>query len=188
MKTLIQSAKLLLLTTLLTGGLYPLLVYAAASFLFPQEKTGSIVYADGKIAGSELIGQSFDKPGYFLSRPSAAGYDAAASAASNYGPTNAKFLSELDARKNRLIERFGQGPVPADLITASGSGLDPHISVAGAYYQAAAIASERRAPPEEIKTLINGRIEGKTLGLLGQPRVNVLLLNLELDRRYGTMR
>jgi potassium-transporting ATPase KdpC subunit len=181
--------RLTLLFTVLTGLIYPGVVTALCQLVFPDKADGSLVKVNGQVVGSSLIGQNFTKPEYFQPRPSAAGndgYDAAASTGSNYGPTNQKLIDRVKAS----IEKFRKenpdhtGPVPADLVTASGSGLDPHISPASAGAQAARIARARGISVHQVQQLITENTEGRTLGLLGEPRVNVLLLNLALDQKF----
>lgn len=177
------------LTLVVTGLAYPLVMTGLAQTLFPHAARGSVVTdADGKIVGSELIGQAFTRPEYFQPRPSAAGagYDAAASSGSNLGPTSQKLHDRVRADLERLQRENpnAQGPVPAELVTASASGLDPHISPAGAIWQATRIAMARGVRDERVLSLVAEQTEGRTFGLLGEPRVNVLLLNLELDRRF----
>ena len=178
-----------LLFTVLTGLIYPGVVTALCQLVFPDKADGSLVKVNGQVVGSSLIGQNFTKPEYFQPRPSAAGndgYDATASTGSNYGPTNQKLIDRVKVS----IEKFRKenpdhaGPVPADLVTASGSGLDPHISPASAEAQAARIARARGISVEQVQQLITENTEGRTLGLLGEPRVNVLLLNLVLDQKF----
>ncbi len=176
------------LLTVLTGLVYPGVVTALGQIFFPAKANGSLVYVNGQAVGSELIGQNFSKPEYFHPRPSAAGdkgYDASSSGASNYGPTNQKLIDRVKAS----VEQFRQenpdytGPVPADLVTTSASGLDPHISPGSAEAQAARIARARGISIQQITPLIEAHTEGRTLDFLGEPRVNVLMLNLELDRQ-----
>lgn len=183
----IRSAVLLFLwLTLLTGVVYPLVMTGIAQVVFPHQANGSIIERDGKAVGSALIGQPFDDAKYFWSRPSATGpvpYNAAASTGSNYGPTNP---AQLDAVRGRVeaIKKASPdqiGPVPIDLVTASGSGLDPEISPAAAAYQVGRIAKARRLDTQKVRGLVSEHTEGRTLGVLGEPRVNVLKLNLALD-------
>ncbi|NUM79973.1 potassium-transporting ATPase subunit KdpC [bacterium] len=187
MKTLIRPALLLLLVlTIITGIIYPLLVTGIAQIVFPERANGSLIVKDGKTIGSELIGQSFDDPKYFWGRLSATGpfaYNAAASSGSNYGPTNPALFTAVQSRIDalRASDSSNTMPIPVDLVTASGSGLDPHISPAAAYYQASRIARVRGLEESEIRALIEKHIEGRQLGFLGEPRVNVLKLNLALD-------
>jgi len=175
--------------TVLIGLGYPLLVTGLAQALFHRQANGSLVQSQGKIVGSELIGQRFTKPEYFHGRPSAAGndgYDADASSggASNLGPTNQKLVDRVhaDIKKFRAESPSFTGPIPADLLTSSGSGLDPHISPASAEAQVARVASARRVAPELIAGFVAKHTEGRQWGLFGEPRVNVLLLNLDLDQ------
>ena len=177
---------LLTALTVLTGGLYPLIVTGIARALFPAEAAGSILERDGHAVGSSLIGQSFTDPGHFWSRPSATTpqpYNASASAGSNLGPLNPALLGAVKARLAalRAADPGNAAPVPADLVTASASGLDPHISLAAAYYQAARVAYARGLDVSRVRALIAAHGEGRLLGILGEPRVNVLELNLALD-------
>jgi K+-transporting ATPase ATPase C chain len=171
--------------TLLTGLAYPLAVTGLAQTLFHKQANGSLLERNGQAIGSELIGQGFAKPEYFHPRPSAAGsgYDAANSSGSNLGPTNPALADRLtkDAAQFRKDNPEYSGPIPADAITASGSGLDPEISPANAYAQAARVARARAAPKEKIDSLIAASASSRDLGFLGEPRVNVLKLNLALD-------
>jgi K+-transporting ATPase ATPase C chain len=175
--------------TLLLGVAYPLAITGICQVVFPQQANGSLVIAGDRVIGSEIIGQNFTKPEYFQPRPSAAGsdgYDATASSGSNYGPTNQKLIDRVRAS----VEKFHKenpdydGPIPADLLTASGSGLDPHISPDSAQAQAPRVAKARGVSVDQIKRLAAQLTEAPDLGLLGEPRVNVLKLNLALDRQF----
>lgn len=187
MRQALTAAILLVLLTLLTGAVYPLAMTGLAQALFPGQASGSLIVRQGAVVGSKLIGQKFTGPEYFHSRPSAAGpdgYDAASSSGSNLGPTNDKLLASVEenAKKVRTDNRLGaNAPVPSDLVTASGSGLDPDISPAAAYLQAGRIAMARGLAPEMVRGLVDGHVQGRQLGLFGEPRVNVLVLNLALD-------
>lgn len=172
--------------TILFGLAYPLVFTGLAQVLFPHQANGSLVTVNGKVAGSELIGQSFTKPEYFHGRPSAAGnngYDAANSSGSNLGPTNQKLVDRVkaDVQKFRAENPDYTGPIPADLLTSSGSGLDPHISPASAEAQVARVAKARGVTPDRIAELVAKHTEGRQWGIFGEPRVNVLPLNIDLD-------
>jgi len=188
MKTLIRPAlSLFVALTVVTGMAYPLLVTGVATLAFPDQAAGSLIVKDGKAVGSSLIGQSFSDPKYFWGRPSATGpmpYNAANSSGSNQGPLNAALVEAVKVRMQALKEADpgNASPVPVDLVTASASGLDPHISVAAAEYQAARVARVRGIAPDAVKALIARHTEGRLLGLLGEVRVNVLELNIDLDQ------
>ena len=182
------SVLILILFTVLTGVLYPLLVTGISQALFPSKANGSLIERDGKWVGSELIGQSFTSPGYFQGRPSATSpvpYNAAASSGSNLGPSNHAHLDAVHARAEVLhaADPRQSGPIPVDLVTASGSGLDPHISVQAALYQVPRVAHARGIPEVDVRLLVKATIEPREFGVLGEPRVSVLLLNLVLDNR-----
>lgn len=187
MRTQLRPAIVLLaLLTLLTGVLYPLAVTALAQAVFPAQAKGSLIVADGQVVGSTLIGQSFDQPRYFWGRLSATAplpYNGAASSGSNYGPLNSALLEAAQARIDALkaADPANSAPVPVDLVTASGSGLDPHISPAAAAYQVARVARARGLEESVVQVLVTAHTEGRTFGFLGEPRVNVLLLNRALD-------
>ncbi len=156
---------------------YPFAVWGIASPLFGKKADGSLVTKNGKLIGSELLAQKFDVPGYFWPRPSGADFATLASGASNKGPTSADLVKAIDERR----AKFGNG-APGDLLTASGSGLDPHISIEAAKFQAPRVAAERKLPIEKIIALVERLVEPRQFGFLGEPRVNVFRLNLELDR------
>jgi potassium-transporting ATPase KdpC subunit len=181
--------RMTLFFTVLTGLIYPGVVTALCQVLFHSKANGSLVEINGRVVGSSLIGQNFTKPGYFQPRPSAAGsdgYDASASSGSNYGPTNQKLIDRVKASVDKFHKDNPEysGPIPADLLTTSGSGLDPDISPASAEAQAARIAKARGLAVEQVEQLIHQNVQARTLGFLGEPRVNVLALNLELDRQF----
>ena len=183
---------MLLIFTLITGVIYPLVVTGIAQVVFPSQANGSLIMVDGKAVGSELIGQQFDDPSYFWGRISATGtfaYNAfnaenlTASSGSNYGPLNPALMDMVQARIDALkaADPDNTLPIPVDLVTASGSGLDPHISVAAALYQVHRVAAARGLSDADVQTLMDKYTEGRQLGFLGEPRVNVLKLNLALD-------
>jgi K+-transporting ATPase ATPase C chain len=191
MKTLLRPAiSLFVLLSLVTGVLYPFLVTGVARIAFPAAAGGSLIIKDGKPIGSALIGQNFSDPKYFWGRPSATApqpYNAAASSGSNQGPLNPALADAVKGRVEALhaADPGNQSPVPIDLVTASASGLDPHISPAAARYQVARVAAARKLPPEQVAALIDVHTEGRQWGLFGESRVNVLLLNLALDDQQG---
>jgi K+-transporting ATPase ATPase C chain len=177
---------ILLLLTLVTGIAYPLLVTGIAQAVFPSQSQGSLILKGGKVVGSSLIGQPFDDPTYFWSRPSATSPfadNAGSSTGSNLSPTNPDLIKAVQGRVDalRAADPGNTAPVPVDLVTASGSGLDPHISPAAALYQAPRVAKARKLPAETVRALVERHIEGRFLGFLGEPRVNVLALNMALD-------
>jgi len=183
----LRSATLmLLLLTALTGVIYPVAVTGIAQLIFPGQANGSLIMKDGKPVGSALIGQPFDDPKYFWGRPSATGpfpYNAAASSGSNLGPTNPDLLKAVADRADALrkADPGNTRPVPVDLVTASGSGLDPHVTPASALYQVSRVAKARGMPEERLRQLVADSTERRLFGLLGEPRINVLELNLVLD-------
>lgn len=176
MKTTLQSLRFVIVLTLLTGVINPLVITGAAKLFFREQADGSLVTAGGKIIGSELLAQNFEQPKYFWPRPSGADYATVPSGASNKGPTSVDLMKAIEARR----AKFGQD-APAELLTASGSGLDPHISPAGAKFQVPRIAAERKLPEEKVAALVDQFVEGPQFGFLGEPRVNVLTLNRALD-------
>ena len=186
-KNLVTAVLMTVVTTILLGIIYPLVVTGIAKALFPNKANGQLIKRDGKVIGSRIIGQPFTGPGYFYSRPSAAGnngYDAANSGGSNLGPTNQKLIDRVKQDTARLQAENPQQPVPIDLVTTSASGLDPDISPAAADFQVPRVARERSMSPDELRRLIAKHTETRQLGFLGEPRVNVLELNLDLDSSY----
>jgi potassium-transporting ATPase KdpC subunit len=189
----------LIALTLITGVAYPFAVTGIARVLFPKQSQGSLIEREGKVVGSALIGQEFKGDGYFHARPSAtvapdpndpaktvaAPYNAANSGGSNLGPTNKALVERVRSDVEKLKQENASTEVPLDLVTTSGSGLDPHISPAAAFFQVSRVAKARNMPEDSVRRLVDEHIEGRTLGLLGEPRVNVLALNLALDREAG---
>jgi K+-transporting ATPase ATPase C chain len=186
LKQITTAVLMVLVLTLLSGGLYPLLVTGLAQGLFPHQANGSLIERAGTAIGSQLIGQAFSDPRYFWGRPSATGpvpYNAGASSGSNLGPTNPALQAAIEARIAALAaaDPSNREPIPVDLVTACASGLDPHISPAAAQYQAARVARARGLDAAAVRDLVARHTEGRQLGVLGEPRVNVLALNLALD-------
>jgi K+-transporting ATPase ATPase C chain len=176
-----------LATTVLLGIVYPIVVTGLAQILFPRQANGELIRANGKIIGSQLIGQPFTSRAYFYSRPSAAGaagYDPTASGGSNLGPTNKSLLDRVSAQIKTLQPENPDTPIPADLVTTSGSGLDPDISPAAAQFQVPRVAHERGISEDEVRALVKKHTQGRQLGFLGEPRVNVLELNLDLNAHH----
>ena len=174
-------------TTILLGILYPLLITGLAQLIFPRQANGQLLQRGGVIVGSRLIGQPFSGPGYFHSRPSvagAAGYDATASSGSNLGPTNAQLIARVNGDVAKLQVENPGVPIPVDLVTTSASGLDPDITPAAAQFQIRRVAGERKIPDDAVAALVLENTENRQWGFLGEPRVNVLVLNIALDARY----
>jgi K+-transporting ATPase ATPase C chain len=189
-KEIVVALRMTVATLVLTGLVYPLVMTGLAQVLFAREANGSLVSSEGRVVGSELIGQAFTNPAYFQPRPSAAGtngYDPTSSSGSNFGVTSQKLRDRVAADLERLRSEnpHAPGPVPAELVFASSSGLDPHVSPEAARWQLPRVAAARGAAVAEIEALVRERTEDRTLGFLGEPRVNVLLLNLDLDERFG---
>ena len=182
-RNLISAVLMTLVTTVLFGLLFPLLITGLAQVLFPKQANGELLTRNGKVVGSKLIGQSFTSPGYFHSRPSGAGtgYDASNSGSPNLGPTNQALIARVQGDADRLQAENPGAAIPMDLLTTSGSGLDPHISPEAAEFQVPRIAKERGLSPDVVREAIRQHTESRQLGFLGEPRVNVLELNLTLD-------
>jgi potassium-transporting ATPase KdpC subunit len=183
-KNLLISIWYTLATTILLGIVYPLVVTGLAQVMFPKQANGELIEQNGKLVGSRLMGQPFTAPGYFYSRPSAAGtagYDPTASGGSNLGPTNKALIDRVNASVQQLQPTNPNTPVPVDLVTASGSGLDPDISPAAAEFQVPRVAKERGMSEQDVRALVAKHTQGRQFGFLGEPRVNVLELNLDLD-------
>jgi K+-transporting ATPase ATPase C chain len=185
MKNLLTAILMTVVTTVLLGLIYPIVVTGLAQVIFPDQANGSLIRsADGTVIGSRLIGQPFSSPGYFRSRPSAAGavgYDAGNSSGSNLGPTNQKLIARVSSDIERLQKENPGTAVPIDLVTTSASGLDPHISPAAAEFQVSRVARERGVSADQVRQIVAAHTEGRQFGFLGEPRVNVLELNLALD-------
>ena len=188
-KNLITAVLMTIATTVLLGIVYPLLVTGLAQLIFPKQANGGLIQGkDGVLIGSRLIGQPFSGPSYFHSRPSAAGaagYDATASGGSYLGPTNAQLIARVNGSVAKLQAENPGAAVPVDLVTTSASGLDPDISPAAAEFQIKRVASERKVPEAEVGRLVMENFQNRQWGFLGEPRVNVLALNIALDARYG---
>lgn len=188
-KQLRSAIVMTLLLCVITGGLYPGVITGLAQLFFPRQANGSLIRVNGRVVGSELIGQPFTRPEYFHPRPSAAGngYDASASSGTNKGPTDTKLADTLIAQAiDSAVRNDGavKGRIPSDMVTASGSGLDPHISPANAYLQVARVARARSVDSARVRALVDAHIEGRQFGFLGEPRVNVLLLNIAADSAF----
>jgi potassium-transporting ATPase KdpC subunit len=189
-KNLITAVLMTIATTVLLGILYPLVVTGLAQLIFPKQANGQLIQRDGLVVGSRLIGQPFSGRGYFHGRPSAAGaagYDASASGGSNLGPTNAQLIARVTGDVAKLQAENPGTPIPVDLVTTSGSGLDPDISPAAAEFQIRRVAAERKIPEAEVARLVQENSESRQWGFLGEPRIHVLELNLALDARYGRL-
>ena len=186
-RNLLISVLMTIVTTVLLGIIYPLVVTGIAQVTFPNKANGQLISRNGKLVGSRIIGQAFSGPSYFHSRPSAAGagYDAASSGGTNLGPTNQTLIARVDADAKALQAENPGVPVPVDLVTTSASGLDPHISIAAAEFQVPRIAHERGMSPSRVRELVAAHTEGRQFGFLGEPRVNVLELNMALDSATG---
>jgi K+-transporting ATPase ATPase C chain len=185
-RNLIAAVLMTVVTTVILGVVYPLGITAIAQVAFPSQANGQLIERNGKVLGSRLIGQGFSSPGYFRSRPSAAGmgYDAANSGGSNLGPTNKKLVDAVKANVEAAQKENPNTPVPIDLVTTSASGFDPHMSPAGVAFQVPRVARERGISDTDVRRLVAANTEGRTFGFFGEPRVNVLELNLALDAQY----
>jgi K+-transporting ATPase ATPase C chain len=185
-RNLIAAVLMTIVTTVILGIIYPLAITGIAQVAFPSQANGQLIERNGQVVGSRIIGQGFSSPGFFRPRPSAAGtgYDAANSAGSNLGPTNKKLIDVVKANVEAARKENPNAPVPIDLVTTSASGLDPHISPAAAEFQVPRVARERAISEVDARRLVNAHTEGRQLGFFGEPRVNVLELNVALDSRY----
>jgi len=186
-RNLFISIWMTLVTTVLLGVIYPLVVTGLAQLFFPAQANGQLIQVNGQTVGSRLLGQSFTAPGYFRTRPSSAGpagYDSTASGGSYLGPTNKTLIDRVSGDVQKLQAENPNAPIPADLVTASGSGLDPDISPASAEFQIPRVARERKISESEVRSLVHNHTEDRQFGFLGEPRVHVLELNLELDQRH----
>ncbi|MFZ0414325.1 MAG: potassium-transporting ATPase subunit KdpC [Candidatus Acidiferrales bacterium] len=186
-KNLLIAIWMTIVTTVLLGLIYPLVVTGLAQALFPRQANGELIHENGKLVGSRLLGQPFSSRGYFVSRPSAAGpagYDPTQSGGSNYAATNKALLDRVSADVAKFHSQNPNALIPADLVTASASGLDPHVSPASAEFQVPRVARERGMGETELRALVRTHTEGRQLGFLGEPRVNVLALNLDLDAHH----
>ena len=188
-RNLLVAVLMTIVTTVLLGIVYPLLVTVLAQTLFPEKANGQLMTREGQVIGSRIIGQAFSSAQYFQGRPSAAGsgYDAANSSGSNLGPTNKKLIDAVSANVSRVRGDNPTALVPIDLVTASASGLDPHISPAAALFQVPRVARARNTAETDIRRLVEAHVEDRQFGVLGEPRVNVLLLNLALDQQFPRM-
>ena len=186
MRNVITAALMTVVTTVLLGIIYPLAITGIAQVVFPDKANGQLIEQNGKVVGSRIIGQGFSAPGYFRSRPSAAGtgYDAANSAGTQLGPTNKKLVDNVTANVEAARKENAGAPVPIDLVTTSASGLDPHLSPAAADFQVPRVAHERGVSESDLRALVAAHTEGRQFGFLGEPRVNVLELNLALDAAH----
>jgi len=187
---LAPAIRVTIVFTVLTGGIYPAAVTGVSAVLFPRQAHGSLLTRDGKVIGSALIAQNFTRPEYFHPRPSAANFDASASTGANWGPTNQKLIDRVKASivQYRQENPDYTGPVPADAVTASASGLDPEISPANAEIQVARVARARGIQPDQVRVVVGEVTDGRWLAFIGEPRVNVLKLNLAVDERFGRMK
>ena len=189
-RNLVAAILMTVVTTVLFGVVYPLVVTGLAQAIFPDKANGQLIERNGKVVGSRIIGQAFSSPGYFRSRPSAAGtgYDAANSGGTNLGPTNKKLIDAVKAAAEAAQKENPGTPVPVDLVTTSASGLDPHISPAAADFQVPRVARERGVPEDDVRRAVETRTAGRQWGFFGEPTVNVLELNLALDEQFPMKR